>query len=87
MPAIDLRVSRHRLHMKWGGESPLARRRYFATEAQLPREVRDQLGDTPFSEMVTTEEDDVSQTSGTNPSLYTNYKKTKATKKPAKKGC
>lgn len=29
----------------------------------------------------------MSQTSGVNPSLYTNYKKPKPAKKPAKKGC
>jgi len=59
--------------------------------ASLPRWVERAIEDTPFSDMRAVDagferEFEMSQTSGCNPGLYTNYK-TKATKsKPKSKG-
>jgi hypothetical protein len=70
--------------------------------ARLPMNLARLFEDTPFSDMLTHDFEagsssadfkrhrHMSQTSGVNPSLYTNYRKPKTAKKPAggkKKGC
>lgn len=56
---------------------------------RLPLDLERLFPETPFSEMRPTDEEcEMSQTRGTNPDLYTGYKKPKGGKKGGgKKGC